>query len=100
MNIKKEESQMKTIPKDLIAYKKTDIFTEQTVPKGLLNDHKTKEGVWGKINILSGTLEYTIHSSPAQIVELSADHPGVVEPEVLHHVKPIDSVRFYVEFYK
>ncbi|WP_390956641.1 DUF1971 domain-containing protein [Pseudomonas moorei] len=39
---------MKQIPEDFAAYKRTSVFTEQSIPVELLNEHKTKEGVWGE----------------------------------------------------
>ncbi len=91
---------MKALPSHLTAYKKTPEFTEDTVPAGLLNDHTTKEGVWGKIVILSGQLEYTIQEPEVEVIELSPSKWGVVEPTILHHIKPLGSVNFYVEFYR
>ncbi len=52
---------MKALPKNVTAYKKTPEFDELSVPKGLLNAHQTKVGVWGKIVILEGQLQYTIN---------------------------------------
>lgn len=91
---------MKIIPEGLVPYKKTPEFTEDSVPAGLLKNHQTKEGVWGQIVILEGVLEYTIIEPTIETVELTEQRFGVVEPTVLHHVKPIGSVRFYVEFYR
>jgi len=91
---------MKTLPDDVKAYKKTPIFDEQTVPKALLNDHNTKVGTWGLINILEGEMTYTIKSDPEEVVHLDKTKFGVVEPETLHHVSPKGKVKFFVEFYK
>ncbi len=91
---------MNTLPDNVTAYKRTPEFTELTVPKGLLKDHQTKEGVWGKITILEGGLEYTIIEPEFEIIELSPDRHGIVEPTILHHIKPLGKVRFYVEFYR
>lgn len=89
---------MKALPTDVTPYKKTPEFTETSVPAGLLKDHQTKEGVWGKIVILEGALEYTIIEPELEVIELSESRYGVVEPTVLHHIKPLGPVRFYVEF--
>lgn len=89
---------MKTLPSTVKAYKQTPEFNQQTVPKGLLANHKTKAGTWGKIIVLEGQLQYTIEA-PQETLTLSSEKYGVVEPEVLHHVKPLGPVRFYVEFY-
>ena len=91
---------MKALPEDVTAYKKTPEFDELSVPKGLLNAHQTKEGVWGKIVILEGQLQYTIDAPEIEIVVLTKNIYGVVEPEIFHKVKPLGKVRFYVEFYR
>jgi tellurite resistance-related uncharacterized protein len=90
---------MKPLPDGLAPYKRTPVFTETTVPAGLLKDHKTKAGVWGVINVTSGRLRCTIPSSGEEI-ELHPDLNGIVEPEVLHHVTPLGAVAFYVEFWR
>ncbi|WHI53190.1 DUF1971 domain-containing protein [Microbulbifer sp. MLAF003] len=91
---------MKELPPGITPYKKTPEFTEKDIPPGLLKDHNTKEGVWGKIVILSGSLEYTIQEPEVEIVELSPKKFGVVEPTIRHHIKPLGNVKFYVEFYR
>jgi tellurite resistance-related uncharacterized protein len=91
---------MKALPEDVIAYKKTPEFDELSVPKGLLNAHQTKQGVWGKIVILEGQLQYTINKPEIEVVVLTENIYGVVEPEIFHEVKPLGNVRFYVEFYR
>ena len=89
---------MKSLPDNVTAYKRTPIFTEKTVPLGLLNNHSTKAGVWGLIQVEEGKLEYTIENEETHI--LTTDKSGVVEPEILHHIKPLRAVSFFVEFYK
>jgi tellurite resistance-related uncharacterized protein len=91
---------MKELPSDVNLYKKTPIFTEQTVPAGLLKAHTTKAGTWGKICITKGMLLYVIETEPKESIELSQENYGVVEPEIPHHVKPLGGVEFFVEFYK
>ncbi len=91
---------MKRLPEDVTAYNKTPEFTELTVPDRLLNHHQTKAGVWGKIVVLAGELQYTIVEPTQEVVLLSPSQYGVVEPAMLHQVKPLGAVRFYVEFYR
>ncbi len=91
---------MKTLPKNVTAYKRTPEFDELSVPKGLLNAHQTKKEVWGKIVILKGQLQYTINEPEIEIIALTEKIYGVVEPEIFHDVKPLGKVRFYVEFYR
>ena len=91
---------MKALPSKIKKYKETPRFNENTIPKGLLNSHNTKPGVWGKIVLEKGELEYTILEPKKEINLLTPDRPGVVEPEVHHQVTALGEVVFYVEFYK
>lgn len=89
---------MKTLPSNVKAYKRTPLFTGESIPAALLNKHNTKAGSWGLINVEEGELEYQIENGESYI--LSPSFPGVVEPEVFHHVRAIGKVVFYVEFYQ
>jgi tellurite resistance-related uncharacterized protein len=89
---------VKTLPPDVVPYRRTAEFTETTVPSGLRRRHTTQRGVWGRIKVLEGALRYRILEPQLEEHVLSADRAGVVEPEVPHEVEPIGAVRFYVEF--
>jgi len=89
---------MKELPDNVTAYKRTPVFTLKTIPKALLSSHKTRAETWGKICILKGELLYTIGEHES--ITLNQEKFGVVEPEILHHIKAIDEVEFYIEFYK
>lgn len=91
---------MKKLPKDVVFYKRTPEFDELSIPNGLLHAHQTKAGVWGKIVIIEGELQYTINEPDVKTSVLDKNIHGIVEPMVLHEVKPIGRVRFYVEFYR
>ena len=47
---------MKELPATVTAYQRTNLFTEDSVPSGLLKNHSTKEGVWGLIQVEEGQL--------------------------------------------
>ena len=87
------------MPDDFAAYRKTAEFTEKTMPTGLLNDHSTKPGVWGKIHVIEGSLMYCVDALGSKF-EISPGAPGIVIPEVKHHIEPIGPVTFFVEFYR
>jgi tellurite resistance-related uncharacterized protein len=92
-----------SLPQDVQPYRKTDVFTEETVPAGLLRAHTTKEGAWALIHVLEGRLAYSIKDPrrPASTIVLTpSDPPGVVEPTILHDVEPLGAVRFFVEFHR
>ncbi len=84
-------------PEGLAEYKRTPEFTQDTIPKGLLKNHTTKLGTWGKVHVLQGALLYTPEGQPSTRV-----HEGEtanIPPEMLHHVAADGDVRFYVAFY-
>jgi tellurite methyltransferase len=87
------------LPNSFIAYKKTPVFTEESLPGALRKDHATRVGVWGKIIVAEGKLRYRVPALQADM-ELSQDKIGIVVPEVLHNVEPLGAIRFFVEFYK
>ena len=91
---------MKNLPNSLKSVRKTPEFDESSVPKGLLKSHQTKAGIWGKIVIVEGKLQYKINEPDEETVILDNEKYGVIEPTILHEVKPLGPVRFYVEFYE
>ena len=92
---------MPQLPREVTSYKQTKTFTEETVPRGLLADHQTKAGTWGVINVLHGTLIYTITEPEYEGIHvLGPQRKGIVHPEHKHHIEPQGAVTFYVEFYQ
>jgi tellurite resistance-related uncharacterized protein len=87
------------LPPSFTRYKETAVFSEGTIPPALRKDHTTKPGVWAKIVVHEGRLRYAVAALQASF-ELSPEVPGIVLPEVPHHVEPLGVVRFHVEFYR
>lgn len=89
------------VPENCPPYRRTAVFTQDTIPAGLLRAHRTAAGVWALIHVIEGKLLYRI-SGPAGSERLIGpdDRPGVIEPERLHEVEPRGPVRFYVEFHR
>jgi len=80
---------------ELETYKRTPTFTEHTIPAGLLRDHRTKDGVYGRICVEAGQLRYT-DADGEQI--LNAGAVVVARPQHVHSVAAVGMVRFHVEF--
>jgi tellurite resistance-related uncharacterized protein len=91
---------MKILPENLEPYKQTPDFTDLSVPSGLLQGHRTKAGVWGKIILIEGTLTYRILEPGVEEITLSTELDGVIEPSIKHGVIPQGGARFYVQFYR
>jgi tellurite resistance-related uncharacterized protein len=85
------------LPDDVAVYKQTAVFTETTIPAGLQKDHATKAGVWARILVHAGRLRYEVPSLQ-RTFDLAPGTPGIVIPEVEHHVAPLGPVGFHVEF--
>ena len=51
---------MRNLPDTVKAYMRTTTFPSARIPPALLSDHDTKEGVWGVINVVSGSLNYHV----------------------------------------
>lgn len=91
---------MNKLPSNVACYGRTPEFNDKTIPSGLQSSHRTKPGTWAKIVVVEGKLTYRILERDVSEVELTPKAPGIVEPEVLHMVKPVDKVRFFIEFYR
>ncbi len=93
-------SDHKDLPENLIGYSQTPVFTEKTAPAKLTSVHDTKPGVWGKLVVLDGELDYvTLGNSPVRkrITPLTY---GVIAPAEPHRIDLVGPVRFQVEFYR
>lgn len=84
-------------PPDLCVYRRTQEFSEDTIPAGLLRRHSTREGVWGHIVVLDGSLIYRELASGATMT-LDPSKSAIAAPGVEHEVEARGPVRFYVEF--
>lgn len=92
-----------TLPDNARPYRRTDVFTEESVPPGLRKAHTTKEGAWALIHVLEGRLAYRIEDPrrlASKAILTPETPPGVIEPTILHRVEPLGQVRFYVEFHR
>ena len=66
---------MKDLPTEVSSYRRSPEFTDETVPKGLLRAHRTKEGTWGKIVVLKGKLRYRVLEPEVEELDLSPSNP-------------------------
>ncbi|MCH2177042.1 MAG: DUF1971 domain-containing protein [Lentisphaeria bacterium] len=91
---------MKSLPEHLDFIKKTPLFNKVTTPGGLMKNHSTGPGVWGKIIVEKGQLLLRIMNQGYEEVLLDQHQFGVVEPQVQNEILPVGDVEFYVEFYR
>lgn len=91
---------MRQLPSNVKHYKSTPEFTQDTVPKALQRNHTTAEKVWGRIVVTEGSLRYVVEEPDPGVYILGPGEPGVIEPQMPHHVEVIGPVRFCVEFHR
>lgn len=89
---------MPALPSAVQVYRCTPWFDEHSVPQGLLKDHSTRAGIWGRIVVESGFLTYFMAALPPFSFVLSPKKAGIVPPERVHWVAPRGPVKFRVEF--
>ena len=84
---------------DKTPYKKTPIFNAKNAPKAILEKHNTKEGVWGKLVVISGTLKFIDLENDKEVVLVEGEFQ-IIEPTKWHKLVLIDNPEFYIEFFK
>ena len=77
---------MKTRPTTVSANAKSPEFTEETVPKSLLESHRTKAGTWAKIVVIEGKLRYRFLEPEIEENELSPGRRLLVCCELSHQI--------------
>lgn len=79
-------------------YHSTNVFDQHTVPAGLLADHRTKPRVWGRLEVLSGTLVLCFVEPLDERVTVATGEWAAIPPELPHHVELSGPVEFRVVF--
>ena len=90
----------RAMPPGCEMYRSSPVFTEATVPAGLLREHSTAPGTWALIRVVEGRLLYRVRDPASDRVLDPSGAPGLVEPGVPHEVAPLGPVRFQVEFHR
>lgn len=89
---------MPEIPERVEVYKTTREYTEATIPEGMLRDHRTRAGTWGRIVIREGKLLYSLAEPRGSGWILRPGIDGAIAPGVAHWIAPHGKVRFVIEF--
>jgi len=91
---------MASLPKHVQKYAETPVFTEESVPKKLTSVHDTKEGVWGRLIMIEGQLDFVIPGPPHISQSLQAENGdiAIIEPQIPHYVDIKGPVTFKIEF--
>jgi len=86
------------LPPQAQAYRSTAEFDEHTLPAGLQRAHTTKAGAWGRVVVEQGTLWLCFEPPLRTEVLVRPGQPGVIPPQLPHHIRLAGPVRLRVEF--
>ena len=89
-----------SLPEDATAYSASPIFDNASIPDKLMSTHRTKPGVWGRLEVIEGRLDYVVDTEGGERRTLVPGTDGVIEPDVPHHVELETPVRFRIHFMK
>lgn len=98
------------LPDGVELVRTTDVFDEARHPPGLLRSHRVAAGVWGRLVVYTGALEFVFDEppdgSPADAagrfppMRVAAGGSVVIPPGREHHVEFDGPVTFAIEFYR
>ena len=88
------------LPEGFAPYKRTPEFDETSLPAGLRARHATRPGTWAVIHVLEGRVRYVLEGMDGRVLLLDPATPGIVAPELPHHVEPEGPARLFVEFHR
>ena len=88
------------LPDGLEYVRTTDVFTNDTVPAGLLRAHYVASGVWGRLVVHEGSVVFVFEDQPSDPISVGAGGAVAIPPQRKHHVELAGPARFAVEFYK
>lgn len=80
-------------------YASSPVFDEHTLPDALRNDHRTKDGTWGLLRVITGEV-LLIFAEPRREVSVTPDRPAPIAPMATHFVVPQGKMSMQVDFYK
>lgn len=80
-------------------YSSSPVFDERSLPNALRNDHRTKDGTWGLLRVLTCEVRLVFVDPPRQFI-VTPDTPAVIPPQATHFVEPLGAMTMQVEFYK
>lgn len=87
------------LPDGVDLVRRTDTFTDETVPAGLRRAHRVATGVWGRLVVEAGSVTYVEEASGARRT-LGVGERQVIAPDTPHHVEPGPGAGFHVEFHR
>lgn len=87
------------LPDDVSCYKRIGPFRGDEIPQGLRREHRLKDGVWGRVSELDGSLIFVWDDGEGGASRLESPAVIVVPPTVPHHLEDSDEAQISIEFF-
>jgi tellurite methyltransferase len=87
------------LPAGLTLLRTAGPFDQDTLPAGLRRSHRTADGVWGVLRVMSGTVQLRLEVWPPLELGLAAGASQPLPPAALHEITLSGPVRLAVEFW-
>jgi tellurite resistance-related uncharacterized protein len=90
------------LPDGVELVRTTEEFTDDTAPAGLRRAHRVAKGVWGRLVVRSGAVEFVFEDEDEadQPIAVAAGGHQVIPPDRAHRVVFDGPATFVVEFYR
>lgn len=77
-----------SLPSDTAVYRTIGPFGCDSLPKGLLREHRLKEGTWGRMRVLSGTIRFVWDDDGVDHgAVLVGEETLIIPPTIPHHLE-------------
>ena len=73
-------------------------WTQDSVPVGLLKEHRLGSATWGRLHVISGHLELHLAASPPRQLRLGPGESQVIPPGMIHELRLDGPVELQLEF--
>jgi tellurite resistance-related uncharacterized protein len=87
------------LPNQLSYLRTAGPWDEHTLPRGLQMAHRVAAGIWGRLRVLNGSVDFCIATTPPINITLAAGAEQAIPPSVLHEVALSGPVYLLVEFW-
>lgn len=88
-----------SMPPDAVYVRTTPVFTHESVPSGLLAEHRVARNTWAVLNVASGRLVFVFDDRHDRRL-MGAGDSQLIPPERSHHLVVDEPVSFAIDFYR
>ncbi|MXO71594.1 DUF1971 domain-containing protein [Alteraurantiacibacter buctensis] len=86
------------IPAGFALVRRIGPFTADTLPRGLLGEHRLKPDRWGHLTLEAGAVRLVWDDGSSRSEDLAAPAQALIPPEVPHHLEFTDDFVLRIDF--